>query len=200
MEVKLGSYPKWWGPYQIADAIFWWQDKYSDTCVWADRASRLGDWLATDRKGNPSLLTRACEWVRDKNPRMEHVRVDAWDTWSADHTLALIIVPVLKQLQATKHGAPLVADKDVPDDLKSTSVPAPENAWDVDANHFKRWDWVIGEMIWAFEEHTKTDLDPENIFFDENGHLKDQQAYEAYQHRKHQGFRLFGEYYTALWD
>ena len=52
-----------------------------------------------------------------------------------DHTLAMIIVPMLKQLKETKHGAPFVDDEDVPEELKSTSAPAKENDWDTDDNH-----------------------------------------------------------------
>lgn len=80
------------------------------------------------------------------------VKIDPWDTWSTDHTLAYIIHPLLIQLQKTKHGSPLVDDEDVPEELRSTSAPPRENDWDTDANHFKRWDWVLDEMIWAFAQ------------------------------------------------
>ena len=52
-----------------------------------------------------------------KDPNKEqkvNVQIDKWDTWNMDATLAHIIVPMLKQLKATKHGAPYVADEDVP--------------------------------------------------------------------------------------
>ena len=90
------------------------------------------------------------------------VQIDKWDTWSMDHTLAYIIHPLLVQLQATKHGAPLVDDEDVPEELRSTSAPPRENDYDTDANHFKRWDWVLDEMIWAFAQ--KLDDDADNQF------------------------------------
>ena len=54
-------------------------------------------------------------------------------------------------MQATKHGGPQVDDEDVPEELKSTSAPAKENEWDTDEHWFKRWDWILGEMIFAFE-------------------------------------------------
>ncbi len=31
------------------------------------------------------------------------VRIDPWDTWSMDRTLALIVHPMLKQLHKTNH-------------------------------------------------------------------------------------------------
>ena len=79
------------------------------------------------------------------------VKIDPWDTWSMDHTLGIIILPMLKQLKETTHGAPFVDDEDVPEELKSTSAPPKENEYDTDANHFKRWDWALDEMIFAFE-------------------------------------------------
>ena len=49
--------------------------------------------------------------VLDKvHPKINYVKIDYWDTWSMDHTLSYIIVPMLKQLKATKHGAPYVDD------------------------------------------------------------------------------------------
>jgi hypothetical protein len=105
-----------------------------------------------------------------------------------DTTLAHIILPMLKQLNKVKHGAPNVDDEDVPEELKSTSAPPKEDVWDTDANHFKRWDWVMNEMIWAFEYKLKdTDLDDIDIW-------------EANAVRAKNGFRLFGKYYEALWD
>lgn len=87
--------------------------------------------------------------------RKIEVRIDNYDLWNLDTSLALIITPALKKLKENKHGAPNVADEDVPDDLKSTAAPPKENEWDTDENYFKRWDWVLDEMIFAFESHTK---------------------------------------------
>lgn len=94
--------------------------------------------------------------------RKINVQIDKWDTWSMDHTLALIIHPMLVQLQATKHGGPLVDDEDVPEELKSTSAPKPEKEYDTDDNFHKRWDWVLDEMIWAFAQ--KLDENADNQF------------------------------------
>lgn len=128
-----------------------------------------------------------------------------------DHTLAYIIVPMLKQLHETKHGAPFVDDEDVPEHLRSTSAPPKENEWDTDENHFKRWDWVMEEMIWAFEVHN--DDDAESKFYDNsevdrkediNNQIRkmkvDEEGLKAFMDRKQNAFRLFGKYYQALWD
>jgi len=130
-----------------------------------------------------------------------------------DHTLSHIVVPMLKQLKATKHGAPHVDDEDVPEHLKSTSAPPKEHDYDVDDNHFKRWDWALDEMIWAFQQ--KLDDNPDDQFythptqeersgksFQEQIELikVDREGLDAWQARKANGYRLFGKYYEGLWD
>ena len=148
-------------------------------------------------------------YTDDDTTRQIEIRIDKFDTWSMDHTLALIIVPMLKQLKATKHGAPYVDDEDVPEHLRSTSAPPPDDPWDVDDNHFKRWDWVMDEMIWAMEQVVKDD---ESEFYDhsavDNTSLKswiatvkiDREGLQQYHDRIQNGCRLFGKYFQNLWD
>ena len=210
MKVIIGPYKNWIGPYQIADAIFWWQDKFDDECVWADRAHRFGTWLSENKDGSDSWLMKLCKWIESKRKRQVYVRIDKYDTWSMDHTLGYIILPMLKQLQATKHGAPNVDDEDVPDNLKSTSAEPKAEEWDTDSNHFLRWDWVLDEMIWAFEQQadnadskffTHAEKLPGEDFMDTIKRSQvDFEGLDAWQKRKANGYRLFGKYYEALWD
>jgi hypothetical protein len=210
MKVIIGPYKSWIGPYQIADAVFFWQEKYNDDCKWADRAHRLGTWLSEKSDGSDSTLLKVCQWIESKRSRQVYVKIDKYDTWSMDHTLAYIILPMLKQLHATKHGAPNVDDEDVPDNLKSTSADPKENDWDTDSNHFLRWDYVLGEMIWAFEQQADNadsqfydhDKDiPGEDFMDSVRRMKvDEAGLKAWYERKKNGYRLFGKYYEALWD
>lgn len=123
------------------------------------------------------------------NPRIEEVIIEPFDTWSMDHTLSLIIVPMLKQLKETQHGAPHVDDEDVPEEIRSTSAPPKENDWDVDDNHFKRWEWVMDEMIWAFTQIKEDEIDP-----------TDMEEYKIRNDRIKRGTTLFGKYYQGLWD
>jgi hypothetical protein len=121
-----------------------------------------------------------------KKERKISVKIDPWDTWSMDHTLAYIVAPMLKQLRETKHGAPFTDDADVPEHLRTSAAPPTENEWDTDDNHFKRWDWIMDEMIFAFESKLIDDVDWEHR--------------EAHHERIANGFRLFGKYYEHLWD
>jgi hypothetical protein len=171
-------------------------------------------------------ISKAIQWVWSKVDRkIDYVKIDRWDTWSMDHTLSYIILPMLKQLKESKHGAPFVDDEDVPDELKSTSAPPKENEYDTDENHFKRWDWVLDEMIFAFEckvddsweeKFRSGEIDHKTVAckWDENGKATmyemvdgpnhtyecDYEGMKEVQKRITNGYRLFGKYYEALWD
>ena len=213
MKVWISRYRNHWlSPYVILTKIcFWERDE--------DRIYNL-----KEEKNNPyvrwvNILDPVCQAIHKfldfVHPRWTYVRIDPWDTWSMDHTLADIILPMLKQLKATKHGAPHTDDSDVPEYLRSHMAQPREHEWDTDSLHFMRWDWILAEMIWAFEQ--KVDDDADSQFFDhsECGDEKfpwnrdgqyvskvkyDKEGHQKWQERKANGFRLFGRYFEALWD
>jgi hypothetical protein len=143
--------------------------------------------------------------------RRVKITIDPYDTWSMDNTLALIIVPMLKQLKATKHGAPRVDDEYVPEHLRSTAAPPKEHEWDVDDNHFKRWDYVLDEMIWAMEQivddndedpfYDMSDVNEEAEIMEQIHAIKcDYPALAAHHERIANGTKLFGIFFQNLWD
>ena len=81
--------------------------------------------------------------------RKVEIQIDTWDSWGAGRTIAMIAVPILKQLQVTKHGSPYTDDDDVPEHLRSTAAKPKENEWDTDEFHPDSWEYVLSEMIWA---------------------------------------------------
>jgi len=168
MKVHIGPYRDWVGPYQIAEKLMFWVEKYKDEKA-DDRVHEFGRWLSEDRYGNDSWLTKVCQWIDSKKKRKVEVRIDYYDTWSMDHTLSHIILPMLKQLKATKHGSPFVDDEDVPEDLRSTASPEltqeQKDCGHTDDNFHKRWEWVLDEMIWAFEQQLDDDAD--RAYYDE---------------------------------
>jgi len=220
MKIYLSNYRYHWiSPYTILEHIFFWTDwskcgrnkgviedkDYVDHPEWVERwANRI------------TPISTAIRVVLDFiHPPIKYVKIDRWDTWSMDHTLAHIILPMLKQLNETKHGAPYTEDDDVPEYLRSHMAQPKENEWDTDSLHFMRWDWILAEMIWAFEQELKDD--DEHQFFDDSecGDEKfpwdkdgqyvskikvDNEGLEAHQKRKANGFKLFGKYYQNLWD
>jgi hypothetical protein len=223
MKVYINNYKNHWlSPYTVLEKVLFWKDweniDYDTPWVekWSDRLAPI---------------CRALQRVLDFfDPKINYVKIDRWDTWSMDHTLAFIILPMLKQLKKDKHGAPFVDDEDVPEELKSTSAPPKVNEYDTDANHFKRWDWAIDEMIFAFE--CKNDDNADDKFYtgtadyqwkklDEttfnpitqqteglselvkgpnHTQVVDWDGLKAQQARIQNGFRLFGKYYQGLWD
>ena len=122
---KSGYRNHWVSPYHILKAICFWE---RDDGVFYNHEDlpnhRYTKWV--DRL-EPFCLAwqRFLDFV---HPKINYVKIDYYDTWSMDHTLADIILPMLQQLKASKHGAPYVDDQDVPEELRSTSAPPRENA------------------------------------------------------------------------
>jgi hypothetical protein len=237
MKVKIGNYPSYFGTYKLAEKLcFWVKDEVDEYGFKSkpDWVHDFGEWLTygsvrpepevgeirtlfdDDRK--PTWLSRFLSWLNSEKQQKVYVRIDRWDTFSADHTLAHIILPLLKQLKDQKHGSPHVDDDDVPDHLRRTAAPPMKNEWDVDDNHHARWDWVMDEMIFSFE--SKLDDSWEDKFHTgkidfafkklENGMSElirgpeddsavDWEGKKEYQKRISNGFRLFGKYYEGLW-
>jgi len=133
-------------------------------------------------------------YTDDGEDQKVEVHIDNYDTWSMDHTLAVIVLPMLKQLKETKHGAPEVDDLDVPrylrrsaeEKTKYTTEGITDDLW------FERWDWVLDEMIYAFDCKANKD----EVLF----RIDDRKEQEKEQNRISHGFRLFGKYYENLWD
>jgi hypothetical protein len=126
-------------------------------------------------------------------PRTIKVQIDPWDTVSADHTLALIILPLLKQLKENPHGSSFVDNEDVP-----THTPIPEGQEFERSDEWEewesRWKWVLDEMIFAFEHIV--DHEWELMYF---GETKDLEGFEKINERIANGLRLFGKYFRGLW-
>jgi hypothetical protein len=244
MKVRIGKYTNYFGPYQLADALCWWVKKTPDEFglmqhpEWVHSFGELlahgsiapdtevGDVIKRLDDRKHTWLSKFLSWVDNKKPeRTIKVKIDRWDTWSADHTMSYIILPLLKELQKNAHGAPRVDDDDVPEKLRSTSAPELSKAdtaqGGVDDNYFKRWDYVIDAMIFAFNTKTGDDEDWEDQFSSgerdtlfiklEDGNYEmtkgaghtfetDWAARQAYQARITNGFRLFGKYYEGLWS
>ena len=152
------------------------------------------------------------KFPKDDSPRKIEVRIDKYDSWNADHSIALIAAPLLKQLKQTKHGSPNVDDEDVPEHLKSTSAPPKENEWDTDDNWHLRWDHVLNEIIWAMQEiadyksgqdvfydHSEVD-ETKGIMEQVNAIKVNDVGLNAYNARLQKGCELFGKYFQALWD
>ena len=217
MKVYISGYRSHWlSPYTILEKVFFWREiDYDEPVIdrWSDRLT--------------PLCVAAQKFLDFVHPKIEYVKIDHYDTWSMDHTLAHIVLPMLKQLKKYKHGSPLVDDEDVPEGigLRSTEAGPKENEYDTDDNHHKRWEWVMDEMIQAFECKVNDDWEDQyrsgehdiksvpcawdadgkpTLYSMENGpndtYKCDYDALFAHAKRNANGFRLFGKYYEGLWD
>lgn len=152
-------------------------------------------------------------WGFFQRERVIKVKTDPWDSWSADHTLAYVIAPVLRDLKQYKEGVPATDPEDGPAEYAN------------DGEHsFLRWEWILDEMIWTFEVYN---TDWENQFYsgkadyqfkeiENTAHLPDGPHYQmvegpnhtheldvagrqAHLDRMSHGTYLFGKYYSSLW-
>jgi hypothetical protein len=125
------------------------------------------------------------KYHKNDSPRTIKVQIDPWDTVSADYTLALVILPVLKQLKENPHGSSFVDNEDVPN-----HTPIPEGQeLEMSDEWSARWEYVMDEMILAFErivnDDWSADVPSENWVKEEE--------------RIDNGLRLFGKYFRRLW-
>ena len=107
------------------------------------------------------------------------VQIDDFDTWSLDHTLALIIHPALVKFKEDSMdvGHPCLCD-----DLTTCTV---------DGNVCTcsdKWQEMLDKMIWSFGQIVTDDSDSYTI-----------EQYRAYEVRMQEGLELFGKYFRSLW-
>jgi hypothetical protein len=194
MKVYKNCYKNHWiSPYTICEKIFWWREiDYNEP------------WVQTVNCALEPVMLGVKKILDVVDPKIDYVKIDPWDTWSMDSTLSPIILALLRQLHADNHGAPYTDDADVPSELRSTTKSAQlakENDWDTDGNHFQRWNWILKEMIWAFEQLADTDNDDQFYTGVHNESREfDKTGYQEHQKRISNGTRLFGKYYQNLWD
>lgn len=178
MKVHIGPYIEWIGPYQLAQML-----KYVG--VSDDRCHDIGHWLASTWVGP------MCQWIHNKRERVVKVHIDSYDVWSADHTLAYIISPMLKVLRTQEYGMGFVDDEDVPESIRKTNDPNynPNEPWELDSFFGDRWLFILDEMIWAFDQ----------VLLDDE-YSRSEEETKAHSERMQNGFRLFGKYYQSLWS
>lgn len=191
MRVNIGPYIKWIGPYQIAEKILFWKDEDSQ-----DEVHRFGTWLANNSKGEDSYLMKFCQYLHNKKARKVQVKVHKYDTWNADSTLALIILPLLKEIKKNRRGSGFVDLEDVPEHLRFSTADEYDTQRPFEfyqetkpkgCNYpsvHTRYEWLLNEIIWTFEMYQKDDL---------------WELDKVQEERLQKGLVLFGKYYRNLW-
>ena len=210
MKVEIGNYPNRWR-CRIHDNYM--NKKYGYD-GWPIEYSKFEQILEKLEDCVQWVYNHTVNLYCDNAKQTVKVHIDPWDTWSMDHTLAPIIVPMLKQLKESKHGAPNVDLEDVPENLRPTEEDIENYAQDgaTDTKFFARWDWVMDEMIWSFEQKCRDNWEEDYYKYEDDPTnteglglgiklvWENREGQQAHQERMNNGFRLFGKYYEALWD
>ena len=219
MNIKLGPYKNWVGPYQIAGMLCFWATPVKDEYGIESQP----DWVHTfGEKLADTWLDDICQWIDKKRHRSVKIQIDDYDTWSMDATLAQIIVPMLKQLKETKHGYPSAF-------CTEDMMHGPQMMFEGEQFTFEEdsgaveWEAVLDEMIWAFEQ-VNTDWEEQyysgeidHNWIDavgpsgEEGYSEltkgpnhtfeiDMDGLTKHHERMQKGFDMFGKHYRSLWD
>jgi len=223
MKVYISNYDPWWSFDNALElyrrVTFRSKEKFYESDYYYDLKGKLLDvsifgWA-------PFKSWNSANWERKIK-----IRIDRYDTWSMDETLALIVLPMLVQLKETKHGAPFVDMDDVPEHLREELTEEQKANGSVSDLHFERWDWVLDEMINAFTqinrnwerdfEEGKRDIKMEHEpYVTEDGTVteyeklvlkrgpnhtlvEDKAGKKAEAERIQNGFKLFGKYYSTM--
>ena len=126
MKVKIGPHADWFGPYQLAELLcFWVKEQEGEYGIkskphwvhqfgeWLAHGSvepepRVGDVTSWNHDRPDTVLSKFLSWIHSRQQRKIKVKIDPWDTWNMDHTLALIVLPMLRQLKEKQHGGVVV--------------------------------------------------------------------------------------------
>lgn len=214
MKVYIGPYTSWW---MSRVYINYMDKKYNYD--WDEPNTNFEKFLDKLQDALQWLYYNTVNRIFKRMKRKIKVKIHNYDIWSMDNTLAHIIHPMLIKLKSQKHGAPFVDDEDVPEELRSTAAEPKENEWDTDSNHYKRWDWVMDEMIHTFECELNEDWEDQfhsgnmdlqwkkvegglnEMYHGPNHtHIFDKEGYDKAWARRQNGLRLFAKYYHNLWD
>lgn len=191
---------------------------------------RIGDWSATrpfyDFFEKIGLSNETNHKIHDflaklkliERKRVVKIKLDSWDSYDATATIAMIVVPILKDLKEKKRGTPVSM---YPEDhvcwkLETESeeeYQAREKAAGDAAE--KLWDEILDKMIFAFESYINTDWEdkfwivhPELDWNEQEAEkpLKwkvegqfDREGYDAYKEKIQEGLQLFAKHYGSLW-
>ena len=222
MKVYISNYRNHWiSPYTVLEKVFFWREiEYDEPLI-----EKLANMLNPISIG----LQKFLDFV---HPRIQYVKIDHYDTWNMDTILSPIILPMLKQLKATKHGSGYIDLEDVPENLRYTQTEEydaqetfdfykDESTKKINCDIHVRYDWVLSEMIWAFEQLNDDNWEEQYWIrspeIDFTKHSEDEgkevipvrwkvkgecdwEGRNKHQERINNGLRLFGKYYQTLWD
>jgi hypothetical protein len=214
MKVYLGPYKNYWYSRVFYDYM---DKKYSYD--WDEATTTFEKFLEKLQDALQWVYTNTVNRIKGKSDRKIKVKIHDYDVWGLDNTLAYIILPSLKLMKEQKQGTPMTDREDAPADPIYDDEPS-KNEWDRPFSE-KRWEYIVNEMIHAFECEVNDDWDDQfhtgkidNITVPEviNGktyyrwekgpndtHVFDAEGHKKAWERRQNGLRLFAKYYHSLW-
>jgi len=212
MKIYTSNYRSHWlSPYTILEKFFFWRKGYD---AYEQEPPK---WLNNFSEGLYKFLNTV-------HPRINFIKIDQYDAWNADQTIASIVLPILREVKKDKHGASAVDNEDCPEHLMSCYSPRVESEWDIDDFFFLRYEWMLGEIIWSFEQIINKDHWEEQYYSgnadymtiesdEEDDGIKlleivkspnhtqetDWEGMKLHQKRINNGLRLFGKYFQSFW-
>lgn len=174
MKVYIGPYRNNYNGYALTKKIFFWVDPFQD------KKYRLFDAALKFF----SYFNPVFRWLNRIDNRKINIHIDNYDVWNMDHTLALIIYPMLVKYKEIGISYGYIDNDDVPKNLRVSKSLKDENK--ISKIKEKQWQWFLDELIWTFA----TILDEE----------VDYRFNKELNVRVTNGLRLFGKYYSSLWD
>lgn len=228
MRVKIGRYPHHFDTKDLLYRYLDWRYGVSEWLFFGDDGHDGQpdyDWI--DRsvirtlKGVDWILDKCLNRFIDRSRGPKHkVTVDPHDVVSLDYTLGLVILPALKRFREDNDSIHIVDPVDVPSYLKPSKDELDHyyQTMEIDDKAHARWEWVLDEMIWAFEcvvdkswedqYHTgNMDIQFERtsngycsmVYGPDHTHQFDSKGYEDHSKRIDRGLKLFTKYYRTLW-
>jgi hypothetical protein len=211
MKVYIGKHTPWW-----SSGIFqnYMNKKYDYD--WNEPNTNFEKFLEKVEDSLQWVYHHTFNRVFARMKRKVKVKIHDYDVWGLDNTLAHIILPALKLLKERKTGTPFVDNADVPEHMQlsqreqnvqdyghydKTLNATEEEIKSVVEKHQAQWDWVMNEMIYAFECALDPDWDTDIwTKYDEKWTVEAIDDIKVIQARISNGFILFGKYYQSLWD
>jgi hypothetical protein len=178
VKVYIGPYPNIYSTNRWKS--FWYKVLYNTTVEYisdkqqADYNKSLVGFIDSSIS---FILNISINAINKRRFRRINIIAHKYDAIQTHQTLALVILPVLKQLRKNSTSIFIVAPEDVPAHLK---LPDDLSEFDIHANAYARWRYIIDSMIVAFEylANNATANNNDTVDF---------------------GLRMFAKYYKGLW-
>lgn len=206
MKVKIGNYTDYFGPYHLVEALCFWAPKIKDeygreeSPTWVEK---IGDWVASTK------ITDFLMWIDSKKQRKIKIKIDRYDLWDLEHTLALIILPALMEFRNSKrYGIPMATDL--------AFIPISDDAEDA---QMAAWNEILDKMIWSFQQIVNEETIEDDFWIQKpdfegcntgsefierinrgSGGKYDFEARKKYDEKVQEGLDLFSKHFRNLWD